>query len=118
MNISTSTRRERAEAEKHKALNEGMLNTGKEHALFKSLGVGEPRATSHLQSSHKAKSGKLREQWWAPADLVRFNSYMLRRGVSSKLRGKALRCMIDGKDLPDRLSDVVASYTEDLLLRG
>jgi len=118
MSTSTATKRERALAEAIKAHSEGLLNTGKEHDFFKTLGVGESRTTSHLLGKDKRKSGKLREQWWAPADLVRLNNFMLKRGLSGKMRTKAIRLMLDGKELPDRLSDVVASYTEDLLSRG
>jgi len=43
---------------------------------------------------------------------------MKKLGLSGKMRGKALRLMIEGKDLPGRLNDALASYTESLLSRG
>jgi hypothetical protein len=121
MSTSTSSRRERAEEEKVKAVQEGLLNTGSEHSLFKALGVGEARSTLVMTSKlskKKCKTSKPREQWWAPAELVRMNIYMKAHGVSSKLRIKTLRLLMEEKDLPDRLCAVVASYTESLLSRG
>ncbi len=121
MSTSTSSRRERAIAETQKALSEGLLNTGKEYTFFRALDLGEARVTSHLQKRKKkgkeSKLGVLKEQWWAPAKYVRLNTYLLKQGVSSNLRTKAFRCLLAGKDLPEQLDELLASYTESLLSR-
>lgn len=107
----------RAKEAQTDALGSGLLNSGKEHTLFRSLGIGEARATSFLPGRGSEAKTKLREQWWAPAYLVELNAYMKKLGFSSKLRGRALVYVVEGRDLPDRLADAVAGYTESKLLR-
>jgi len=97
------------------------MNTGKQHSFFKSIGVGEARATLNMFRTKSGKTpkgpAKTQEQWWAPARLVLLNNYLLKLGLSSKMRSKAIRCLLEGKELPDRLCDAVTGYTESLLSR-
>jgi hypothetical protein len=123
MSATTTKRRELAAAETQRAVSEGLLNAGKEHAFFKALELGEARSTSLLQRRKKknkenAATAVLRTQWWAPAKYVRLNKYLMKHGVSSKLRTKAFLCLLAGKDLPAQLNELLASYTESLLLRS
>jgi len=118
MSTLPSSRRERAELETVKATREGLLNARAEASVFKTLGIGEARPTEYMRHKSPNRAGKLAEQWWAPAELVKFNTYMKKLGLSGKMRCKALRLMVEGKDLPGRLSDALASYTEHLLSRG
>lgn len=112
----SSRRRETVAEEIYKARDEGLENTGKEAEFFRALEIGEWRLTSYMTST-KGKAGKLREQWWAPTRLVRFNDAMKREGFSSKLRAKAIRAMAAGQELPERFYGAMARYTEELLLR-
>lgn len=123
MSATTTKRRELAVAETQKAASEGLLNTGKEHSFFKALELGEARSTSLLQRRKKknkenAATAVLRPQWWAPAKYVRMNNYLMKQGVSSKLRTKLFRCLLDDKEPSEHLSYLLASYTESLLSRS
>ncbi len=113
----TEGRRERANDAAEKAKAEGLLNVGKEHEFYKTLGIGEARHTSFIAGQKGTTTGKIREQWWAPARLVRFNRVLVKEGFSSKLRAKALRCMADGKELPERYHEALARYTEEVFSR-
>lgn len=115
--VKTSTRQARAKDATDKALSEGLLNTGDEHGFFKAMEIGEARETSFLPGRNGQDKTKLRMQWWAPAGLVRLNSYMKRQGYSSKLRTKTITYVQEGRPLPDKLADAVAGYTEQILSR-
>lgn len=104
-----------------KAKQDGLLLGKGCRSLFMSLHIGESRNTLYVQGSNGSRSdrsvqrkGKVAEQWWAPAKFVRFNTVMEQQGLSSKVRARAFRCMLDGKPLPANVQDAVAAYTEDL----
>lgn len=67
------------------------------------LGVGEEREIMK------------RKVWYAPAYLVNLNRYMKRHGVSSKLRTRAIRNYLEGKEPPPATIDAIAGYTEEQL---
>lgn len=117
MGKPTSSRADRAQEARGKAVADGLLRaSGNDAAFLKSLGIGEERPTAYFYSvKNKIRS---HAEWWAPAEVVRLNTYMSNAGLSSKLRAKALRSLAEGKELAPRLADVVASYTEGLLSRG
>ena len=110
-------RRARATEAHDKARADGLLNVGKEHAFYKSIGIGEERLTSFLPGKKGGESGKLRAQWWAPANVVRFDRILMKMGFSSKLRAKALRCLAAGEAVPARFEDALARYTEEVFSR-
>lgn len=85
----------------------GLLNTGAQAAFFKQLGIGEER-----NLGLRAKG-----QWWAPAHLVRMNRYFIKYGISSKVRTRAIRNYLEGKEPPSSILDALAGYTEEQLLR-
>lgn len=109
-------KKDQANAANTEARRAGLLPCGEASTFFRALGVGEERLTSFLASSSSRKQ-KIRGQWWAPADLVRLNRAMKDRGVSGKIRLKALRCFMAGKELPEKVHDAVAIYTESLFER-
>ena len=84
----------------------GLVPARKEAPLFRALGVAEAR-----QDHRKVIV------WWAPAELVRLNNYMVRVGLSHKLRNKVLRDYLANKEPSGALAEVMAGYTEELLLR-
>jgi len=85
----------------------GLLSAGKEAPFFRALGIGEERNIG-LRSEG---------QWWAPAYLVRLNKYLIRYGISSKVRTRAIRNYIEGKEPPSSILDALAGYTEEQLLQ-
>lgn len=85
----------------------GLLSTGKEAAFFRALGIGEERNTGF----------KSQGQWWAPAHLVRLNRYLKKYGISSKVRTRAIRSYMEGKEPPASILDALAGYTEEQLQR-
>lgn len=85
----------------------GLLNAGAQAAFFKALGIGEER-----NLGLRAKG-----QWWAPAHLVRMNRYFIKYGISSKVRTRAIRNYLEGKEPPSNILDALAGYTEEQLLR-
>lgn len=127
MKMRFSARRklvERADALTINAKNEGLLSAGKEAWLFKIIGVGGERFThvatkrrSENQPGNRQERKKLQAQWWAPAGLVNLNNALKVRGVSSKIRLRAIRAYVEGKPMPAGIEDAMASYTEELLLR-
>lgn len=109
-------KRDRADAAALEAQRAGLLPCGHEVSLFRAIGVGEERPTSFLPGVGGSKP-RIRSQWWAPADLVRFNRVLIEQGVSSKIRRRVLLCRIEGKELPEKAHEALASYTESLLAR-
>lgn len=85
----------------------GLLSTGKQAAFFKMLGIGEEKNVGFRSAG----------QWWAPAYLVRLNRYLIKYGISSKLRARVLRSYMEGKEPPSSTLDALAGYTEEQLLR-
>lgn len=85
----------------------GLLSAGQEASFFKMLGIGEERNTGF----------KSQGQWWAPAHLVRLNRYLKKYGISSKVRTRAIRNYLEGKEPPTSILDALAGYTEEQLLR-
>lgn len=97
------------------ARDEGLLDCGPASSLFRSIGIGEERATSYVPRIGQGKAkGQLRTRWWAPARLVKINLMLQLKGFSSKQRAKVLRCLAEGKDPPERAWEVMADYTERL----
>ena len=100
--------RERELAEERESIeSSGLLSTGKQAPFFKALGIGEERNTGF----------KSQGQWWAPSYLVRLNRYLIKYGISSKVRTKAIRNYLEGKEPPASIHDALAGYTEEQLLR-
>ncbi len=100
------------------AMNEGLLAAGKEAWLFKMLGVGGERLTQiATKRGGRQERKKLQTEWWAPARLVRMNNALKNYGVSSKLRLRTVKALIEGRALPAAIDDALARYTEELLTR-
>lgn len=85
----------------------GLLSTGKESPFFKALGIGEERSTGVRSKG----------QWWVPVYLVRLNKYLKMYGISSKVRARAIRSYMEGKEPPSSILDALAGYTEEQLHR-
>lgn len=96
-----------AAAERAVVEDAGLLSAGKEAPFFKMLGIGEERELGVGRVKRKV--------WYAPTYLVKFNRYMKRRGISSKIRTKTIRCYIEGTDPPASVLDAIAGYTEEQL---
>jgi len=111
------SKRARATEAHDKARADGLLNVGKEHSFYKSIGIGEERHTSFLAGKKGGEAGKIRSQWWAPANVVRFDRVLVKMGFSSKLRAKALRCFAAGEMVPERFEEALARYTEEVFSR-
>lgn len=113
----TQARRDQAAEAFDKAKDEGLKPVGKWHALYRSLNIGEERATAYLPGKKGTQLGKVRTQWWAPAAVVHFDDVLLKCGFSQKLRAKALRCFADGRPVPERFHGALARYTEEVFNR-
>lgn len=108
-------KKERAEQAGLEARGAGLLDCGSASSLFRSIGIGEERATAYLAKPGLGKiKGQIRTRWWAPARLVKINHMLQLKGFSSKQRAKILRCLVEGKDIPERAWEVMADYTERL----
>lgn len=116
MSSSTSSRQERSQKAIEEAKAAGLLKAGSHAAFFRSLGLGEERDTAYFYSSKNNKP-HIYGEWWVPAHLVHLNAYMEKAGLTSKLRAKTLRRLAEGKELPEKLMEVVASYTAEVLSR-
>ena len=106
-------KREQADKAYQEAKAAGLLPCGKASSFFQSLRLGEGRPTCFMVSSTTKE--KVTTQWWASAELVRVNRIMEQQGISSKIRAKALRNLVEGKELPEKAYDAVAVYTERLI---
>lgn len=114
----TSTREKAAYANSAQAYADGLLRCKGHSNLFRSLGIGEERVTNFAKARLNKASAKLTKQWWAPAHLVRFNLSMVAQNLSHKVRSRAVRCMAEGKPVPDRALDALADYTEKAIERA
>lgn len=95
------------------AVGDGLLPCGKQSAFFAGLGIGEKRPTALLKKAKgRASKTVVKDQQWACADLVRFNLAMIRHGLSSKVRSRALNCAMEGREIPPGALDALADYTE------
>ena len=101
----------------------GLEDCKTEASFFKSLGIGEGHQTSYLQSNRAGaknrlqQKSKVREQWWAPSELVQLNVIMRAQNISSKVRARNLRGYMEGKELSPAAAGAVAIYTERILCK-
>ncbi len=84
--------------------------------ILRALGVGVSRHTRIRRT--RAGTRVICKEHWGPADLIAMDKVLQTGGHSSKIRTHALRCLLEGKDLPEKVHDTVAVYTEQLMTKA
>lgn len=116
-------RRKDVDALRDKLRAEGLEDCKAEASFFQSLGIGAGHQTSLLSSNRpkaknkRSETTKVREQWWAPAELVQLNVIMRNQHITSKVRARNIRNYAEGKELSATAAIAVAIYTERTLCK-